>query len=491
MSRKARSFRKTQWLGSSLIAAALVGTPASAAPDSERMAEVREAAVAGHPEAQFMLGRSLAESDPVASFEWILRAAEAGLADAEEALGFRYLEGRGVDADEAEAARWLRRAAEKGERLAQWQLAEMSCRGLCSEADEEKAIRWFRAVATHEDSPLAELVPGAIGDVYWRRARRYELGAGVAVDPVAVYLWDAVAVLTDPERGTVTLESSTERLTAVQRLDAAARLRAWAAENGVALAADATPLATLTAAERRHRELRAPAENGDAEAQFLLAQRLASGDGVGRDPAEAVEWYRRAAEQGHGEAAYELHFCYALGRGVEENDALAQHWKLRAAEAGFARAQVQVGMELQFGFGEIDDRKAVGWYRRAAEQGDAKGQYALALSYAEGKGIGKDDAEAVRWYRLAAQQDLTHGQLELGTHLAHGRGVARNPVEAAFWLGLASRKDVEGEPGLREVTFGALSPAQRAGVETRIETWLAERQAAEEAAAASEGDPAP
>ena len=51
---------------------------------------------------------------------------------------------------------------------------------------------------------------------------------------------------------------------------------------------------------------RRKADQGDADAQFNLAQCYDYGYGVPKDKAEAVHWYRKASEQGHGEAAEAL-----------------------------------------------------------------------------------------------------------------------------------------------------------------------------------------
>ena len=43
---------------------------------------------------------------------------------------------------------------------------------------------------------------------------------------------------------------------------------------------------------------RKAADQGDAVAQYLLAEQYAKGGGVSQDFAEAVTWFRKAAEQG-------------------------------------------------------------------------------------------------------------------------------------------------------------------------------------------------
>ena len=52
--------------------------------------------------------------------------------------------------------------------------------------------------------------------------------------------------------------------------------------------------------------MRAPAEQGDAEAQFNLGVMYANGRGVPQDDSEAVRWYRLAADQGHAGAQFNL-----------------------------------------------------------------------------------------------------------------------------------------------------------------------------------------
>ena len=108
------------------------------------------------------------------------------------------------------------------------------------------------------------------------------------------------------------------------------------------------------------------AEQGDAEAQFILGSMYREDLGVPQDDKEAVRWYRLAAEQGLALAQYNLGNMYRDGHGVPQ-----------------------------------DDKEAVRWYRLAAEQGLADAQSVLGLAYATGHGVPQDDKEAVRWFRLA------------------------------------------------------------------------------------------
>ena len=117
--------------------------------------------------------------------------------------------------------------------------------------------------------------------------------------------------------------------------------------------------------------LRASAEAGDAEVQFILGGMYVTGVGVPPDAAEAVAWYRRAAEQGDARAQYNLGGMYREGRGVPQ-----------------------------------DAARAIAWYRRAAEQGHARAQYNLGGMYAEGLGVPRDAVEAHMWLTIAASRSI-------------------------------------------------------------------------------------
>ena len=81
----------------------------------------------------------------------------------------------------------------------------------------------------------------------------------------------------------------------------------------------------------RHRAL---AEQGDVEAQLILANSYIQGEGVPQDYAEAMKWIRMAAEQGHASAQFNLGSCYASCRGVPEDDVTAYMWLNLASAQG-------------------------------------------------------------------------------------------------------------------------------------------------------------
>ena len=222
--------------------------------------------------------------------------------------------------------------------------------------------------------------------------------------------------------------------------------------------------------------LRADAEDGDAEAAYLLAGAYTYGVGVRQDPETASRWYRLAAELGyvgaqerlraaqnvtdagdraqpfvarvrqaaeHGDAdnQYSLGLMYENGVGVPQDHFEAVWWFQLAAEQGHASAQHRLG--LIYEDSDVvpqDHAEAVRWHRAAAEQGLAEAQYNLGVSYSFGQGTLKDEAEAVRWYRLAAEQGLAEAQYNLGVSYSFGQGTLKDEAEAMRWYRLAAEQ---------------------------------------------------
>jgi len=82
------------------------------------------------------------------------------------------------------------------------------------------------------------------------------------------------------------------------------------------------------------RDVMIKAEDGDPEAQYLLAYSFQLGQAVEQDYAKAVEWYTRAARQGHMPAQHNLGVLYMNGEGIEQDDVEAYAWALLAADNG-------------------------------------------------------------------------------------------------------------------------------------------------------------
>lgn len=151
--------------------------------------------------------------------------------------------------------------------------------------------------------------------------------------------------------------------------------------------------------------LQAAADKGDPAAEFELGRRLAEGDGVARDMAQAARWYQKAAEAGQPVAAYRIGSLYERGEGVKRDTAAAQSWYERASDAGNAQATHNLAVLLSEGAnGQPDYARAFALFERAAAMGIADSQYNLGVLYARGLGVSTDLVQSYKWFALAAAQ---------------------------------------------------------------------------------------
>ena len=222
------------------------------------------------------------------------------------------------------------------------------------------------------------------------------------------------------------------------------------------------------------------AEGGNASAQTWLGFLYERGDGVAKDEAESLRWYRKAnqrlreaAERGHPSSQNDLGFMYSNGRGVAKDEAEAVRWYRKAADQGYATAQFNLGAMYETGRGVAKDEvEAMRWYRKATDQGFARAQFNLGAMHERGSGVAKDEAEAVRWYRKAADQGYAWAQ----TNLARLEGQLRRAEAAA-----EERRRVEQAEARRRA-----EESRQAAEERRRVAQAETRRRAEEARRAEE-----
>ena len=113
------------------------------------------------------------------------------------------------------------------------------------------------------------------------------------------------------------------------------------------------------------KELHPLAEQGLAEAQFILGGMYLNGRGVPQDYDEAVKWFRLATKQWDADRQWIFSHKQHDGDGALKKNA-----------------------------------DTVEWYRLAAEKGNASAQADLGGMYATGKGVPQDSIMAHMWYNL-------------------------------------------------------------------------------------------
>ena len=178
---------------------------------------------------------------------------------------------------------------------------------------------------------------------------------------------------------------------------------------------------------------------GDADAAVKLGHFYHSGNGVTRDYAQAVKWYRQAADAGNSDAQASLGTMYDNGLGVTKDYTQAINWYRKAAEAGNPDGQLWLGHMCENGLGVRQNyTEAIKWYRKAAEAGNSEAQLRLGGIYSNGLGVEKDYTEAIKWYRKAAEAGISIGQNYLGFVYENGLGVVKDSAQAIKWYGKAA-----------------------------------------------------
>jgi TPR repeat protein len=114
------------------------------------------------------------------------------------------------------------------------------------------------------------------------------------------------------------------------------------------------------------------AQQGNAEAQVALGTMYLKGQGVAKNPSQALKWYTSSAEQGNAEGQFYLGSMYLMGAGVAHDAAQGLKWLGISANQGNSDSQVLLGLVYLQGNGGVarDLVQADMWFHLAASHGD-------------------------------------------------------------------------------------------------------------------------
>jgi uncharacterized protein len=144
-------------------------------------------------------------------------------------------------------------------------------------------------------------------------------------------------------------------------------------------------LASLT-----HAAIAGPLEDGNAAYQR-------------GDYATAVKLLRPLVDQGNADAQDILAIMYYVGQGVPQSRAEAIRLYRLAAEQGNAHAQDALGFAYQNGVGvQRDVGEAAKWFRKSADQDNIDAQFNIGEMYELGNGVPQDYVLAYMWFTLVA-----------------------------------------------------------------------------------------
>ncbi|MBV9627432.1 MAG: sel1 repeat family protein [Xanthobacteraceae bacterium] len=179
------------------------------------------AAAAGDPAAAYEVGVRLTQRLGPAATEqavsWLDRAAKAGIAPAQLALGGIYEKGLGVAKDPGLARVYYLAAAQRGNAKAMHNLAVLYAQGAGGNLDYASAAQWFRKAAMH-----------GLTDSQFNLAVLYERGAGVECNPIEAYKWFALAARHGDPAALEKRDEIAQQLDAGQRASVKAGIESFA-----------------------------------------------------------------------------------------------------------------------------------------------------------------------------------------------------------------------------------------------------------------------
>lgn len=397
------------------------------------------AAENGYSEAQWRLGQ-IYKRDYKKQYqeaaELFRKSAEQGNIKAQTELGICYRDGQGVEKNYEKAIECFNCAEKQGYSEAQ------NCLGLCYmkgygvEQDSEKAIEWFKKAVEQGNANAQYNLGFCLKDTYdynaifklWRDAAKQENPSAVNI---LGYCYDGIEIAEDK-----------------------AEAFSW---------------------------WKKAAEEGYAEAQFVIGRFYSDGIGVNKDEKEAFAWWKKAADQDYDFAQICVGRCYYYGTGTTKDDEksmfyygkiksntqsyiwlfkdsqedntaaliclgnlkynsdekkyTAVRYYKKAAELGNSVAMYKLGECYYNGKGGVDQdyKEAVEWYKKAIEQGNVLAQNALGECYTEGRGVEQDYEKAVEMFKKAAEQGAAVAQLNLGKRYIKGQGVEKDFEKAFEW----------------------------------------------------------
>lgn len=372
--------------------------------------------------------------------DWLDRAVQDESVEAMETKALILLNGsHGQERSPAQALVLLRRAKElPGASLAFFLLGKFAAEGIAMAKDKTLSLAYFREgeqvgsipclIALHRLYREGDVIPQDRAEAEELGRKASELGSGEAAYEMGLFFELFQGAKPNWEEASRWLALASERGLG----GASVRLASYHLNEKLGVASDRAKAVSLC---------RLAAEQGDAEACFLLSQFYASGDGLPLDLVASTAWLRVAADRGHAASQNEFGLRLAGGLGVPSSFEEARKWFMKASQQGFSAALVNLG--------EI---------------------------YQNGAGVERNMGEARKFYEAAAKANHPGGQLRLALLLRSDAGGAGDPVGAAYWMARAAAQDqtAASNPETKaaveqlEVLRGALSPAQGAELDRRI-----------------------
>ena len=184
----------------------------------------------------------------------------------------------------------------------------------------------------------------------------------------------------------------------------------------VALAADDEP------ALPRLQEL---STQGDAKAQYQLAQHYRKGDGVQKDFNRAMQLIVKSAQQGYAPAQYQMGIVYLIGKEVKKDLTQAVKWLDKAARQDDPSAQYVLGTVYIQQMRDTHLEDGVKLIQKAAPK-DPRALSTLGVLTLNGIGVEKDPPAAFEMFKSAAKAGWAEAASYGAIMMIDGVGTKKN-----------------------------------------------------------------
>ena len=403
----------------------------------------------GNPVGQKDLANLYLNSDTHQGFTdalpWFRKAAAQDNADAQCALGWMHLKGKGVRPKHSKALDWFAKAAVQGHISAiKWlismhllpdkkiSVSEALQYFLSANAGVNDTSTQSKMICAYQQGPPMQRIPASI--VNFLRRTRGQRGSSELLAKLYInekWLADQLhkMIKTPGINSKDILRILPEILSPFteqrERHDAQAlNTLAWMCFEKQGTAGNIS---------RALNFLNQAAALGSVSAQGSLSLIYRSGEITKKNVSLCINWLRWASKQSNAVAQRELARLHLKGKDTERNPSSALPLLHSAAQQGDAVAQGLLGRMYLHGTGTKKDlQAALNWLNEAAMQEDAQGLFTLARTLQKGRDTRQNQSKARKYFRRAASLGHTPSQVSLGA--MYWEGTPKSLALALSWL---------------------------------------------------------
>jgi len=179
------------------------------------------------------------------------------------------------------------------------------------------------------------------------------------------------------------------------------------------------------------------ADQGNAEALYLMGFAYESGKGVEASKDQAIEYYRKASALKHKDATYRLAFILLASEKEEERNQAREALESAAKDDPTVAARILGEAYLRGRLSPTaDPDKAIFWWKSAADAGDIPSLLLMARFYEGQFGFPelKNPKESLASYAKAAGLGDAGAMAALGSRYLSGDEKSRDEVKGREWL---------------------------------------------------------